>query len=434
MLKKPLFGRSGPGFQSPGFLEYGRDAVGEIPVPDKLTLYLRPFAGTQDESTLRVGDRVRKGQKLKLNDESEDYLIATVTGTISDVTVISGYLGQEQVALSIERGTEGEGGDPFRAIAKTPSLANALDFMGCLPGAPEFASLLRRMPYLETIVIMGIDKDPMVTTNVRVLHDDLESLKAGLEYLRGIASQPRMLLLVPSSLTVRIGEIGIDIEVMEPLYPDTLPPLIAKNLLGKIVPAGKHCEDVGVGFVTAEAVAAIGKAYKQGKTPADKMVTVIRKDLSKAMVRVRVGTPVKDVLTHLGLETLHGDRLVLGGPMTGRAAFSEETPVLHDTDAILVQDHKEVDLNPNCHCVNCGACVRACPARIPVNMLIRLLENGLWEEAATSYDLLSCVECGLCSYVCMAHIPIYHYIMLGKVELAGAKSAEESNGEREAAH
>ena len=120
--------------------------------------------------------------------------------------------------------------------------------------------------------------------------------------------------------------------------------------------------------------------------------------------------------------------------MTGRTVFSEETPVLHDTDAIMVQDHKEVVLNSDCHCVNCGACVRACPARIPVNMLVRLLENDLYEEAATSYDLLSCVECGLCSYVCMAHIPIYHYIMLGKVELACAKSAEESNGEREAAH
>jgi electron transport complex protein RnfC len=434
MLKKPLFGRVGPGFPSAGVLGYAGETVGEVPVPDKLTLYLQPTAGAQDDSTLRVGDRVRKGQKLKLSDESEDYLISTVTGTISDVTVVNGYLGREHVALSIEKTDEGEGGDPFRAIAKTPSLANARDFMGCLPGAPEFASLLKRLPYLETIVIMGIDKDPMVTTNVGVLHDDLESLKAGVEYLRAIASQPRMLLLVPSSLTVRIGDLGIDLEVMEALYPDTLPPLIAKNLLGKVVPAGKQCEDVGVGFVTAEAVAAIGQAYKQGKTPADKMVTVIRKDLSTATVRVRVGTPVKDVLAHLDLETLHGDRLVLGGPMTGRAVFSEETPVLHDTDAIFLQDREQVHLEADCHCVNCGACVRACPARIPVNMLVRLLENGLYEEAATSYDLLSCLECGLCSYVCMSRIPIYHYIMLGKVELASAKSAEESNGEREAAH
>ena len=67
------------------------------------------------------------------------------------------------------------------------------------------------------------------------------------------------------------------------------------------------------------------------------------------------------------------------------------------------------------------------PARIPVNMLVRLLENGLYEEAADTYDLHSCIECGLCSYVCIGRIPIFHYIMLGKHELAGRSTVEESN-------
>ena len=71
--------------------------------------------------------------------------------------------------------------------------------------------------------------------------------------------------------------------------------------------------------------------------------------------------------------------------------------------------------------------MRACPARIPINMLIRVLENGLYEEAAKEYDLLSCIECGLCSYVCPARIPIFHYIMLGKYEFARIETVEESN-------
>jgi electron transport complex protein RnfC len=62
--------------------------------------------------------------------------------------------------------------------------------------------------------------------------------------------------------------------------------------------------------------------------------------------------------------------------------------------------------------------VNICPVNVPVNMLIRVLENGFFEEAAKEYDLLSCVECGLCSYVCIARIPIFHYIMLGKHELS----------------
>jgi electron transport complex protein RnfC len=60
-------------------------------------------------------------------------------------------------------------------------------------------------------------------------------------------------------------------------------------------------------------------------------------------------------------------------------------------------------------------------------MLVRLLENGLYDEAAEEYDLLSCIECGLCSYVCVARIPLFQYIMLGKHEFDIIKSAEESN-------
>ena len=58
-----------------------------------------------------------------------------------------------------------------------------------------------------------------------------------------------------------------------------------------------------------------------------------------------------------------------------------------------------------------------CPARIQVNLLVRFLEAGLYEEAARSYDLASCLECGLCSYVCVSKIPIFQYIRLAKYEL-----------------
>ena len=64
---------------------------------------------------------------------------------------------------------------------------------------------------------------------------------------------------------------------------------------------------------------------------------------------------------------------------------------------------------------------------MPVNMLVRVLDNGLYSTAAEDYDLLSCVECGLCSYVCVARIPVFQYVMLGKNEFARIQSLEVSN-------
>ncbi len=201
-----------------------------------------------------------------------------------------------------------------------------------------------------------------------------------------------------------------------------------KNLFGKPVPVDKRCEDLGIGFVSAEAVVALQKAFSQAQVPIHKLMTVVRKDGTTVHARARIGTPVKDVLSALEVATLHGDRVVVGGAMTGRTLFSEEAPVQGDTDAILVQGKHQMVPSSDSHCVNCGECVRACPAKMPVNLLIRYLENGRFEEAAQDFDLHSCVECGLCTYVCIVNIPIFQYIMLGKQENARIKSAEEAHG------
>ena len=36
--------------------------------------------------------------------------------------------------------------------------------------------------------------------------------------------------------------------------------------------------------------------------------------------------------------------------------------------------------------------------KIQVNMLVRYIEAGHYEESADQYDLHSCIECGLCSF------------------------------------
>ena len=71
--------------------------------------------------------------------------------------------------------------------------------------------------------------------------------------------------------------------------------------------------------------------------------------------------------------------------------------------------------------------MRICPVDIPVNMLVRFLDAGFYEDAADLYDLYSCIECGLCSFVCVSKIPIFQYIRLAKYEIGRVKAAEAVN-------
>ena len=110
--------------------------------------------------------------------------------------------------------------------------------------------------------------------------------------------------------------------------------------------------------------------------------------------------------------------------MMGSSAYTENQPVYTNTDGIIIQDKDSVPMVSDNACINCGECIRTCPANVPVNMLVRFLEAGEYQTAADSYDLFSCIECGLCSYVCTAKIPVFQYIRLGKVELARIYEAE----------
>jgi len=69
---------------------------------------------------------------------------------------------------------------------------------------------------------------------------------------------------------------------------------------------------------------------------------------------------VRKVLEALGLSTASWGPGRAGRPMTGEAAYSEDVPVLFDTQGILVQGREQVEPVSDTHCVNCGECVRAC--------------------------------------------------------------------------
>ena len=426
MIKRPFFGCGKPKLAYAGIEGLEQGDIKDIPVSKRAVLFVEAPPSAINDVSFQAGDKIKTGQNLRVSPFSKATFTSTVTGAISNVAKKKGYLGKPLLSVSIDVTEADEVDDNFAGAVQTGEPEETGRYLSGLPGCADLNALLHPKTPLKTIVVNGMDKDLLVATQQMIVKSRANDLKEGIEYLKKLTGNPNVVLAVPPYLGTEASKAGVEVLTVTPSYPNSLPEMIMKDLLKQVVPAGMDSMSLGVGFISAEGVASLKSAVTEGKPPVTKIVTVIGKDQKSRVVRVRVGTPIHSVLSALQIPMEQGDRLVMGGPMTGRSIYTEEMPILPDTDAIMVQAKDQLSLNEDVPCINCGECIRACPVRIPVNMLVRLLENSQYENAAREYDLLSCIECGLCSYVCEAKIPVFHYIMLGKYELSLMERAEES--------
>jgi len=396
---------------------------------EKVTLLLdKPF-DFKDKLLFKIGEKVKTGQKLSYAENSDAYVVSSVTGTISSIAPFSADYGKTYTAISIDVADNEEIDDQFSTRINEPTIDTVKDCLSFIPGnlpAGLFPST-DTSPPIETIVITGVDRDLLITTNQHTVLVDSKAIKQGVRILKQITGIENIVMVSPDHLMQDAGLSGAEVRIVHREYPASLPKLIMRDVLGQVVPAGKNCEDIGVSFISAEAAASIGKAFVEGNIPVYKRFNFINKDGSSSLVSARIGTPIRDILSAFGVTLNEKDRLIIGGPMTGSAVYSEDLPVQPDTDAIMVQHSDNIPMVSDYPCINCGECVRICPANIPVNMLVRFLEAGKYEEAAGEYDLYSCIECGLCSFVCVSKMPIFHYIKLAKYELGRIITAEATN-------
>ncbi|MEW5736191.1 MAG: 4Fe-4S dicluster domain-containing protein [Thermodesulfobacteriota bacterium] len=414
MTKRPFFGIAPKKLSYTVVSDIRAGSSEDVPAPRKAVFFVdRPF--NAPALALASGDTVARGAVIRPYKDGEGYFVCSVSGQVSGIAPYTDARGRKQTSVTVEA----KGGEERQTVAgPAQDLATALGHLENCPGGLKLSRANGKG--IKTVVVLGMDQDLFSTAAQQVVRDFGAEIAAGVGALKKILGAADAVMVAPAALQKDAQAAGVEVKVLSTAYPDALPALVMSKLFNATLPAGSSPEDAGFFFVTAEAAASVGAFFKTGRVPDEKMITVVPKESGAKLqnFRARVGAPVADVLAAANVVVNGGDRVVLGGPMRGAALFSTDQPVLPDTDVIMVQAGEtlaEISDNP---CINCGDCVRVCPAKMAVNMLIRYLENGQYRPAADLYDLFSCVECGLCAFVCPARIPILQYIMLGKHEIA----------------
>ena len=220
-------------------------------------------------------------------------------------------------------------------------------------------------------------------------------------------------------LTSELAGLGVKIFRGKDKYPLGLNPILIKCVTGREIPLPDGNEqDIGVSVVDAMALVHLVEAVRELKPQVDRVVSVSGSGLAAVKnYRIRLGTPVKDLMEQLAGIQGEPVKVIAGGAMTGTALLRTDIPVTKETDALIFQTAAEAASFTSEACINCGLCVRHCPARLLPSELSKYCEFNMFEEAEDKY-LLHCIECGICAYVCPEKRPMLHLLRFGKRELS----------------
>ena len=408
--------------------------IRQFAFPPLIRLPLTQHIGAAPKLLVTEGQEVARGQLLA---REEGFLSvplhAPVSGRIrkiGNVPAISGKM-VPGIYLETQRGSTQEvmNGEAIELSTATPEqILTGIQKAGIvgLGGAafPTHAKLnVPEGKSCETLIINGIECEPYLTTDHRVMLEQASDIMLGIKYLLKATGAKQAIIGIEANkpdaaehLTTYLEEgEPVSVQVVPVKYPQGAEKMLITALLGKEVPSGGLPIDVGAVVVNVATTAEIGRLLPLGRGIQERVITITGPGIKeKGNYLVPIGTPLRFVLDQVGVNGTVSE-VYMGGPMMGVAVSNLDISIVKGTSGIVVFTEKEVRNTRKIYpCIKCGACLDACPISLNPSKLGILAKANEYDLMASDHHLMDCFECGSCSYVCPSHIPLVQYFRLSK--------------------
>lgn len=277
-------------------------------------------------------------------------------------------------------------------------------------------------PKPETLLINGVECEPYLTADHRLMLEKADEIVVGINILKkaldvkevavGIENNKKDAIKVMKKACSAYEDITV--YPLKVKYPQGGEKQLIKAVNGKEVPNGRLPLDVGCVVYNVGTTFAVYEAVQKNKPLVERVVTVTGKSLVKpSNFWVRIGTPVEHLLEYAGGLPEDTGKIINGGPMMGKALKDASVPVTKGTSGILLIPKEKAGRREVQPCVRCSKCIEVCPMGLEPYLLMNVSEKLLLERAKEE-DILNCIECGSCSYICPSSRPLLDYIRMGK--------------------
>jgi len=379
--------------------------ISDAPEPKEVLLPLIDFDKNKDKQRLKEGKRVITGEPITRG------VFSTVTGRVKGVEPVFAGAG-ELTAVRIEVSEEEEFDSALALKTKKELTLLERDPVELLEKLNRAnLGFCRELKKVQTVIVSAVDADLLTAVSQQVLRENKDLVKEGLKLVQHLTAARRVILAVPGPLWEVASDIAgdtIDIFKVKPFYPNSLPEILVRDM-ARIYNFDSHV------FLKVEKLVAAVKALLEDRPFIHKVVTVIDENGAENF-RVRIGTPLKDILKLKDCHLKAGDKIIIGGPFRGYTSFGTDIPITEDMDSIYVQPLDETVHYHNNQCMSCGRCVKACPVNLDVNLICRYSEFSLFEQCS-EMGIDVCIECGLCAYHCPSGRSLVQFIRLAKSEI-----------------
>lgn len=288
--------------------------------------------------------------------------------------------------------------------------------------------------HVDTVIVNGVECEPYLTTDHRVMLEQQDDLFHGLRYVLKVTGAERAIIGVEAnkpdaaeSLRAALpSDLPVTVEVLEVKYPQGAEKMLIDALLGRQVPSGGLPFEVHALCINVATTAEIGRLLPHGRGIQERVITITGPAVKdKGNYRIPIGTPLRFILDTVGVSD-DLSRVFMGGPMMGPAVASLDVPVLKGTSgvvAITTAESRSTTEAREYPCIRCAYCVDACPLFLDPSRLGLLAKNREYDRMAAEHHLMDCFECGCCSFVCPSHIPLVQLFRVAKRAVRKAKAA-----------
>ena len=267
-------------------------------------------------------------------------------------------------------------------------------------------------PYLTNDHALMLAKPQEILVGVSILMKAIRVQKAAI----GIENNKPDAIKLLSELSKEYP--GIEICPLKVRYPQGSEKQLIEAITGKQVASGALPISTGAVVQNVASVFAVYEAVQKNKPLFERIATVTGKSVkTPANISFRIGTPVSKLIDAAGGLPDDSGKIILGGPMMGKAAVSVDIPTTKGTSGILIMPSLESQRQKMSPCIRCGKCVMACPMGLSPYLLMTCSESDLWDKAESEH-ITDCIECGCCSFSCPSHRPLLDYIRIGKCKVS----------------